>query len=250
MNEQITPPAHKLRIPSEVFYVLGVLLMALGVACVSHSVFGYSMIVAPAYVLHAKVKVISLGTMEYLWQGVQLIVMCLIIRRFRVGYLLSFLTAVIYGLALDGCILLIGLIPAAPIATRIALFAAGTLCISLSVALSVRTYLAPLVYELFVKEVSNRYGWQFGRVKWVYDFINLAISLSLSIIFFGWGVFGDFSFAALGNALVNGYILEGIGIGTFVAALVNGPCIGFIGRLLDRYMTPTPLFPRVAARLA
>ncbi len=249
MQEQASSPS-RLRVPSELIYALGILFMALGVSCVSRSVFGYSMIVAPAYILHAKVGVISFGTMEYLWQGVQLIVMCLIVRRFRVGYLFSFVTAVIYGLVLDGCLFLTALIPAAHLAARIGLFAVGTLFISLAVALSVRTYLAPAVYELFVKELSARYGWRFGRVKWIYDFVNLAVSISLSLILFGGGVFTDFSFSSLGGAIINGFVLEGIGIGTVIAAVVNGPCIGFVGRLLDRFVLPVPLFPRAAAFLS
>ncbi len=250
MTEQTQSPASTrgIRLPSELFYALGILFMALGVACVSRSVFGYSMIVAPAYILHARTGgAVSFGTMEYLWQGVQLIVMCLVVRRFRVGYLFSFVTAVLYGFVLDGCLLLTSLIPAEHPAVRAALFALGTLCISFAVAVSVRTYLAAAVYELFVKEVSDRYGWRFGRVKWVYDFINLAISIALSLVLFGGGVFSHFSFAALGEAILDGFILEGIGVGTFVAALVNGPCIGLIGRFLDRYVTPVPLFPRLAA---
>ncbi len=235
---------YTIRIPSEVMYILGILLMALGVACVSQSVFGYSMIVAPAYILHSKIGVLSFGTMEYLWQGLQLIVMCLIVRRFRVGYLFSFVTAVIYGLVLDGCLFLVGSIPADHLAVRILLFFAGTACISLAVACSIRTYLAPAVYELFVKEVSSRYKFPFGRVKWVYDFVNLAISVTLSLALFGGGAFRDVSFAALGRAVTEGFVLEGIGIGTVIAAVVNGPCIGTIGRWMDKHIKVKPLFPR------
>ncbi len=248
---ETTPARRTIPLPSELFFVVGVVFMALGVACVSKSVFGYSMIVAPAYILHAKTGgVISFGTMEYLWQGVQLIVMCLIIRRFRVGYLFSFVTAVIYGLILDGFLWALSGIPAEHIAVRALFFTLGTVCISFAVATSVRTYLAPAVYELFVKEFADRYGKPFGRVKWVYDFINLAISITLSITLFGFGVFSDFSFSALWKAVTDGYILTGIGVGTFVAAVVNGPCIGAIGRVIDRFFTPTPLFPRVAALMA
>ncbi|MGM9625702.1 MAG: hypothetical protein ACI3XM_08330, partial [Eubacteriales bacterium] len=60
----------KIRFPKEAAYVLGILLMALGVACVSRSGFGYSMIVAPVYLIFKKLGgVLSFGTVEYLFQG-------------------------------------------------------------------------------------------------------------------------------------------------------------------------------------
>ncbi len=244
-TEEIHHPP--LRIPAEVMYVLGILLMALGVSLVSRSVFGYSMIVAPAYLIWAKSGILTFGTIEYLWQGVQLLVMCLIVRRFRVGYLFSFVTAVLYGLLFDGCLWLTSHIPAEHLASRAALFALGTLLISTAVACSVRTYLAPTVYELFVKEVSSRYGFRFGRVKSVYDLGNLSISLILAVAMFGWGVFSHFSFPALWEAILDGYVLEGIGIGTLIATLVNGPCIGFVGKMIDKYVRTTPLFPKLAS---
>ena len=55
----------KRTLPEEIAYLLGILCMAAGVACVSASNFGYSMIVAPAYLLCAKLGgLISFGTAE------------------------------------------------------------------------------------------------------------------------------------------------------------------------------------------
>ncbi|MBQ7301616.1 MAG: hypothetical protein IJW77_17455 [Clostridia bacterium] len=71
----------------------------------------------------------------------------------------------------------------------------------------------------------------------------------MSVILFGPGVFGDFSFAALGDAIVSGYVLEGIGIGTVVAALINGPLITLCGRWLDAHFERTQN-PRLAKYLA
>jgi uncharacterized membrane protein YczE len=103
----------------------------------------------------------------------------------------------------------------------------------------VRTYLAPEVYELFVRELAVNYNIPFGRVKLSYDCISCAGSIVLSVILFGGGVFTDFSFAALGDAIVSGYVLEGIGIGTVVAALINGPLITLCGRWLDQHFERT-----------
>lgn len=220
----------------EAAYVLGILCMALGVACVSASNFGYSMIVAPVYLIFTKLGgLLSFGTVEYLFQGALLVLLCLILRQFRWQYLLSFATAVIYGYTFDLMLWLVGCLPSESLAARLLLFAVGTVFISISVALFVRSYLAPEVYELFVREIAIRYTLQFGNVKLAYDCISCLFSIILSILMFGLGVFADFSFAALGEAIISGYVLEGIGIGTVVAALVNGPLITLFGKWLDRH---------------
>ena len=230
----------KLPFPQELAYVIGILTMAFGVSCVSASNFGYSMIVAPAYLLFAKLGgLISFGTAEYLLQGCLLILLCIMIRRFRWQYLLSFVTAVIYGYTFDLMLMLVGYIDASALPVRIILFAVGTLFISLSVALFVRTYVAPEVYELFVREYAVVHSLPFGRVKLIYDCISCLVSIVLSIVLFGFGVFADFSFPALGQAILNGCVLEGIGIGTVIAALVNGPLITLFGNYFDRHFTYT-----------
>lgn len=230
----------KYRLSEEIAYLLGILCMAAGVACVSASNFGYSMIVAPAYLLFAKLGgMISFGTAEYLFQGLLLILMCLCVRKFRVQYLFSFVTAVVYGCTFDLMLWIVGTIPSEGLLSRILLFAVGTGFISISVALFVRTYLAPEVYELFVRELAVVYAIPFGRVKLSYDCISCVFSIVLSVVLFGAGVFADFSFAALGEAILSGYVLEGIGIGTVVAALVNGPLITLCGKWLDTHFERT-----------
>lgn len=231
---------NKIRLPEEAAYLLGILCMAAGVACVSASNFGYSMIVAPVYLLFTKLGgLLSFGTVEYLFQGLLLILMCICVRKFRVQYLLSFVTAVFYGYTFDLLLWLVGFVPSDTLPARILLFAVGTVFISISVALFVRTYLPPEVYELFVREFAVVYALPFGRVKLSYDCISCAFSIVLSMVLFGPGVFADFSFAALCEAIVSGYVLEGIGIGTVVAALVNGPLITLCGRWIDRHFVRT-----------
>ena len=240
----------KYRMSEEIAYLLGILFMAMGVACVSASNFGYSMIVAPAYLIYAKLGgILSFGTVEYLFQGLLLCVMCIAVRRFRVQYLFSFLTAIVYGYVFDLMLWLVGMVPSDGLLFRVGLFVLGTAFISISVALFVRTYLAPEVYELFVREIAAVYGIVFGRVKLAYDCISCVGSIVLSVALFGAGVFASFSFPALWDAVVSGYVLEGIGIGTVVAALVNGPCITLCGRWLDAHFTRTRV-ERIAAYLS
>ena len=217
-------PGKRLRLGQEIAYLLAILLMAIGVVFTEAAGFGLSMIVAPAYLI-SLVAGIGFGMAEYLVQGVLLIVLAAVLRRFRLSYLFSFLTAFVYGLALDGLLYLLSGLPAEGMALRILWFSLGSLIVAFSVALFFRVYLSPAAYDLTVREVSDRFSWPIGRVKLCYDLSSAAVSVVLSFIFFGFGVFC------------------GIGVGTLILAFVNGPIIGFFGRWIDRHFDLYPMLP-------
>lgn len=91
----------KLKIPSEVVYILAVALLSLAVAMLTAANFGVSMIVAPAYLLSLKVGILTFGQAEYVIQAGLFIIFCIVMRGFRAVYLSSFVTCLIYGAALD-----------------------------------------------------------------------------------------------------------------------------------------------------
>lgn len=183
--------------------------------------FGMSMIVAPAYLIFRKMSSIysffTFGMAEYTLQGALLILMIIVVRRFKVSYLFSFVTAVIYGFILDGCMLLVGGIQNPGMALRIVLYIAGLLAGSVGVSLVFHTYIAPEVYELFVKEISAKTGRDINRVKTVYDVCSCLLGVVLSFSFFGLWVF------------------EGVKWGTIVCAIINGSLIGLCTKLFERF---------------
>ncbi len=216
---------------AELAYVLGILTLALGTALMERADFGVSMVVAPAYLLHLKVSqfypFFTFGTAEYCLQAALLIVLCLALRRFKVSYLFSFVTAVIYGFTLDGCMALIALIPGSGFAFRLAFYVLGLIVCAIGVSLLFHTYIAPEVYELFVKEVAAKSGAEIHRVKTVYDCCSCAVGVALSFAFFGLWHF------------------EGVKLGTIFCALVNGATIGVCSRFLEsRFVFEDKLDPR------
>lgn len=218
------PSVKRHRLGAEPVYLLAILLMAVGVALTERGGLGFSMIVAPAYIL-SEVTGLGFGMMEYIVQGVLLLVMALLLRRFRLTYLFSFLTAFLYGLVLDGMLLLFAYLPAGTVFLRILWFILGASVTAVAVALFFRVYLAPEAYDLFVRDVSRHFGLDQGRFKLLYDIGSALISVVLSFVFFGFGVF------------------HGIGVGTLVLALINGPLIGIAGRLFDRFFELYPMLP-------
>ncbi|MBQ6124308.1 MAG: hypothetical protein IJL13_02790 [Spirochaetales bacterium] len=205
---------------TELAYVLGLIFVALGVAFMEKPDFGVSMVVAPAYILHLKISetysFFTFGMAEYTLQAVLLIIMALVVRRFKLSYLFSFVTAVIYGFILDLCMLLVSYVPMENMALRITYYTLGMVLCAIGIALFFHTYIAPEVYELFVKEVSSKYGVEIHRFKTGYDICSCLIGVILSFIFFGFGVF------------------RGVKWGTIICALINGTLIGLCSKFLEQ----------------
>lgn len=203
---------------TEAAYVLGIVILALGTALMSFGNFGMSVVVAPAYVIYLKVSEIwpafSFGMAEYLLQGVLLAVLSLALRKFRLKYLMSFATALLYGALLDGFLLLVGRVPMDSFPVRLGCYVAGELACVAGITLLFYTYLPQAVYELIIKELSARHGWSVGRVKTVYDCVSCLAAVSLSLAFFG--------------------TLQGVGVGTVVCTLINGWLIGRFSSFLDK----------------
>ena len=206
---------------TELAYIVGLLTLAFGAALMTMADFGLSMIVAPAYILHLKLSqtwsFFTFGMAEYTLQAVLLLITVGVLRRFRVSYLLSFVTAFIYGMLLDGFIELFSTFSFEALYLRVAAYVLGLLFTSFGVTMFFRTYLSPEVYELLVKEVSKKFGVTLSRFKTFYDCGSLVVSVIMTFSFFGLWEF------------------RGIGWGTLVCALVNGWLIGRATKILDKH---------------
>lgn len=214
---------------AEAAYLLGIVILALGTALMEKAAFGMSMVVSPAYILHVKISeflpFFTFGMAEYTFQAFLLVILGIVKRKFRMIFLFSFVTAVIYGFTLDGIMLLCSGLPADGIVWRILWYILGMVICSMGVALLFHTYIAPEAYELFVKVIAVDHGWEISRVKTVYDCVSCAVSVILSFVFFGFGTF------------------VGVNWGTVVCALINGSIIGACTALLKKCFTFADALP-------
>ncbi len=221
----------KRKLYSEACYFLGVFLLAFGTSLFDKANFGMSTVIAPAYLLHLGLSPLlpffSFGMASYTFQALILLPLTILAgKRFRLSYLYSFLTAVFYGFVLDGCVLLSSLIPGGDIlALRILFYAVGLALSALGVALLFRTYFSLELYDTLVLVIARRFSFDTGRVKTVYDCLSFTLAVILSFSFFGFLTF------------------RGIGIGSVICALLNGPLISLFSRLLDRYFEFPDRFP-------
>lgn len=201
----------------EAAYFVGLVVLAFGTAFMERADLGMSMVVAPAYILHLKVSeflpFFTFGVSEWVFQAVVLAALSLVMRKAKKQYLLSFATALFYGFLLDAVIGLVGLLPFDGQIWRAVFYLVGLVTCSVGVAFLFHTYFPPEAYELFVKEVSEKFGIPIAKTKTVYDCCSCLLGIVLSLVFFGTFV--------------------GVEWGTVLCALVNGWLIGRISHGLE-----------------
>ena len=211
---------NKKTLSTELSYLFGIILLAFGTALETYANFGMSTAVAPAYLIFLKVSKtvpwFTFGMAEYCTQFCLLLLMILLVRKFKLSYLFSFITAVFYGIILDLFLRFVLVMPNV-LTYRIIAFAAGTMCVTAGVSFIFHTYISPEVYELFVSEVSSHYHIRIHIFKTGYDITSCIIALLMSFIFFSQ--------------------IEGIGIGTIVSACINGTLIGWFTKLFEGQFT-------------
>ena len=219
----------------EAAYILGTVLCALGVCLSAKSGLGVSTVVAPAYVLSSFLEPIApfftFGNTEYIVQGIILILLAVFVRRVTLSYSLSFVTAIIYGVTLDLWRYVFGTETVDALYLKIILMVTGALLTEIAIALILRSYLPQQAYDFSVKEISVVKKYDMNKVKWIYDVSSLAVAIVLMLI-----LFGRFDFSLIGP-------------GTLVLAAVNAPMIGLFGKIFDRLVDFSPLFPRFASKV-
>jgi uncharacterized membrane protein YczE len=214
---------------TEVSYVLAILFIALGVALAAKAGFGVSMIAAPMYTFHLWLsqytEILTLGTLEYIFQGVIILTTALLVKHFKISYLFSFATSVFSGLAIDLMFWIVEPFSADTIFIRIIVFIASILTCAFGVSCIFHAYICPAGNELFVKEFAVHFGKDIHKIKTAYDMTFLIISVALNLILFG------------------GFV--GIGIGTVITALLNGPSISMFAHFLEKHFEFKAAFPKL-----
>ncbi len=232
----------KIKKTSELLWLFGIVFVALGVAICGKADLGVSMIAAPAFIVSEAVSrlaaSLSVGVTEYIIQGLMLIVLCLVVGRFNLRYLLAFAVAVIYGYVLDLFMWILKDVYFESVLLRWVMLIVGDIITAFGVACFFRTYMPLQVYELFVAELADRFKLNINKTKWTFDISLLLISVTLALILFG--DIGTYNWSAIGHSC-----FHSLGLGTLVTTAINSPIIGTMGRLLDRIFDPTAMFDKL-----
>lgn len=211
----------KVKFYTETAYLIGIFLIAFGTALMAKADIGISIVAAPAYLLHLKISetfsFFTFGMAEYILQGCLLIILSVIIREFRISFLLSFVTAIFYGFVLDLCSMIVNIFTVDAFIIRVIFYIAGYLVCMIGVAFIFHTYIPPEAYDLFVKEVSAKFNCGIGKAKMLFDCTYCVFGIILSFAFYGWWHF------------------EGVKAGTAVCALFGGFILSSFSKIVDKF---------------
>ena len=204
-------------------WVIGNLLVPLGICLATKAGFGLSMIGAGPYILHVFLRDslpwFTQGTAEYFYEFFVMILVCLIVRQCKLKYLMVFIEALIVGFIIDGWFFLLGGNAVyAGLGARIGCFALSLVITGLGVAFYFRTELPRQAYDFAVVKITNTYHWDQKKVKLATDWTLFAIALALS--------------------LICTKKLTGIGVGTVITTVLNAYVIDFWGKRIDRFEKP------------
>ena len=194
-----------------------------------------STVVSPAFVLSSYLSQIhpffSFGNVEYIVQAVVLVLLAIYARRVTLSYPLSFVTALLYGLLLNLWQLILGTSVPDSWGWRIFYMVIGALVTEIAIAFCLRSYLPQQGYDFAVKEISVVKKFDLNKVKWIYDISSLIVAIILML------------------ALYQRFDFSLIGIGTLILAAVNAPMIAIFGKLFDRFIDFSPIFPKFANKV-
>lgn len=189
------------------------IINSFGVVMMLYSGAGISAISSVPFAFSEVLTVLSLGTWTYIFQGLLVLSLMIMRKRFVPSYLFSFVVGFVFGKLLDVHELWINLLPD-NIPMRIVYFILSYIILCFGIAISNRCLLPITPTDLFPRELADITKVSYSKIKIGFDVSCLAVTASLT-------------FFCLGH-------LEGLGIGTIVAAFTMGKGVSIAGDLIDK----------------
>lgn len=211
-QERPSATLHTMR--GELALLVAVCINSFGVVLMLYSGAGISAISSVPFAFSEVFPKISLGTWTYLFQGLLVLSLMVMRKKFVPSYLFSFVVGFVFGELLDVHELWISVLPTA-LPFRFLYFVISYVLICIGIAISNRCKLPIIPTDLFPRELADITKAGYPKIKIGFDVACLAVTAALT-------------FFCLGH-------LEGLGIGTILAAFTMGKGVGIVGTLLDRH---------------
>ena len=189
------------------------IINSFGVVLMLYSVAGISAISSVPFAFSKVLPVLSLGTWTYIFQGLLVLSLMIMRKRFVPSYLFSFVVGFVFGKLLDVHELWINILPN-NITMRIVYFILSYIILCFGIAISNRCLHPITPTDLFPRELADITKVSYSKIKIGFDVSYLAVTAGLT-------------FFCLGH-------LDGLGIGTIVAAFTMGKGVSIAGNLIDR----------------
>ncbi len=197
----------------ELALLAAVILNSFAVVLMLYSGAGISAISSVPYAFSDVFPQLSLGTWTYLFQGLLILSLMILRKRFVVEYLFGFVVGFVFSELMDLHELWISVLPTG-LGWQIFYFLLSYFLIAVGIALSNRCDLPIIPTDLFPRELSDILEIGYPKVKIAFDVICLAVTAGLT-------------FFCLGH-------LDGLGMGTILAAFTTGKAVGLVGEYLDK----------------
>lgn len=134
-------------------------------------------------------------------------------KKFVPQYLFSFVVGFIFSELLDVHKMWIDILPT-DLDWCVLYFVVSYFLLCIGIALSNRCKLPIIPTDLFPRELSEIINVSYSKVKIIFDVTCLAVTAGMTLIFLG--------------------RLDGLGIGTVLAAFTMGKTVGIIGNMMDK----------------
>lgn len=211
-------------ISGELALLVAVMINSFGVVLMLYSKAGISAISSVPYAFSLAWTNLSLGTWTYLFQAALIISLMVMRKKFVLNYLFSFAVGFVFSEFLDIHELWITILPSG-LAWQILYFVISYVLICIGIAISNRCGLPIVPTDLFPRELAQITKVSYPKIKIGFDVICLAITACLTAIFLDH--------------------LEGLGIGTILAAFTMGKGVGIAGNFLDKRFSFHPVLPEI-----
>lgn len=189
------------------------IINSFGVVLMLYSGAGISAISSVPFAFSKVLPVLLLGTWTYIFQGLLVLSLMIMRKRFVPSYLISFVVGFVFGKLLDVHELWINILPD-NITMRIVYFILSYIILCFGIAISNRCLHPITPTDLFPRELADITKVSYSKIKIGFDVSCLAVTAGLTFFFLGH--------------------LDGLGIGTIVAAFTMVKGVSIAGNLIDR----------------
>lgn len=189
------------------------IINSFGVVLMLYSGAGISAISSVPFAFSEVLPVLLLGTWTYIFQVLLVLSLMIMRKRFVPSYLFSFVVGFVFGKLLDVHELWINILPD-NITMRIVYFILSYIILCFGIAISNRCLLPITPTDLFPRELADITKVSYSKIKIGFDVSCLAVTAGLKFFFLGH--------------------LDGLGIGTIVAAFTMGKGVSIARNLIDR----------------
>lgn len=204
----------QLTLRGELALLIAVIINSFSVVLMLYSGSGISAISSVPFAFSESFPRLTLGTWTYIFQAILIASLMYLRKKFVASYMFSFVVGFVFSQFLDLFELYINLLPTA-FSWRVLYFVISYVLICVGIALSNRCGLPIIPTDLFPRELSSIIKVAYSKIKITFDVTCLALTAGLTFMLLGY--------------------VDGLGIGTVLAAFTMGKGIAVAGNYLDEH---------------